>query len=264
MRFQKHDPHPFLQSTIDKLWTLKSDDPASQYSARSYPDGCVTIIFNFGDPIRLTIDDRPIRQASETAYLYGNVTRFFQFDLQGTLDLISINFKPGKVFPLLKLPLNEFTNLGWNCRDFSAEIGDELFTKLGELPSDKTRIQLLENWLLGKYSGNVLHDPVMAFVTREMSLTHGNLNIELLADKSGISLRQLERKFRQQVGISPKSLGNILRFRRIQGLLKSSTKQSLLHIAYDHGYFDHAHLTRDFKKFAGVTPSYFSRYLPYF
>ncbi len=264
MRFQKHDPHPFLQSSIDKLWTLKSDDAVSQFSARSYPDGCVTIIFNFGDPISLTIDDQPMRQSPETAYLYGNVTRYFQFELQGTIDLISINFKPGKVFPLLNIPLNEFTNLGWDCRNFSAEIGDELFSKLGELSSANARIQLLEDWLLGKYSSKLLHDPVTTFVTKQISLTHGNLNIESLADKSGISLRQLERKFQQQVGISPKSLGNILRFRRIQDLLKSPGKQSLLHIAYDHGYFDHAHLTRDFKKFAGVTPSYFSQYLPYF
>jgi len=57
-------------------------------------------------------------------------------------------------------------------------------------------------------------------------------------------------------GTAPKEFLKIIRFQEALKRLQLNTSQeSLLRIAYELGYYDHAHLTNEFKKYAGILPS---------
>jgi len=65
------------------------------------------------------------------------------------------------------------------------------------------------------------------------------------------------------VGLPPKTVGRILRFDRVAQQLLEVDAPRLAEVAYDCGYYDQAHLNRDFRDFAGTTPGdYLTRRLP--
>ncbi|MCK7560040.1 helix-turn-helix domain-containing protein [Chitinophaga sedimenti] len=69
-------------------------------------------------------------------------------------------------------------------------------------------------------------------------------------------MRQLERHFNTHIGITPKEYSNIIRFQHALSKIKMQAhKSSLLDIAFECGYYDHAHLTNDLRKNTGYAPS---------
>ncbi len=82
---------------------------------------------------------------------------------------------------------------------------------------------------------------------------------------SGLSERQLERRFNDAIGVSPKLLGSILRFRALFDALNETASDGprapWLDAAIAIGYFDQAHMIRDFRRFAGQPPQAFYRAL---
>jgi transcriptional regulator GlxA family with amidase domain len=78
-----------------------------------------------------------------------------------------------------------------------------------------------------------------------------------LARELGWSHRRLIVRFREQVGLTPKALARVIRFDRVVSELRSSRARPLAEIAVGCGYFDQAHLNRDFRDLAGTTPNAF-------
>ena len=84
-----------------------------------------------------------------------------------------------------------------------------------------------------------------------------------LAAELGWSRRHLGERIRADLGLPPKIVGRILRFDRVKRLLERDDGHRLAEIALDCGYYDQAHLNRDFREFADATPSEFlARRLP--
>ena len=76
-------------------------------------------------------------------------------------------------------------------------------------------------------------------------------------DQLGRSRRHLAARFREQVGLPPKTVARIMRFNRAISTLRGEA--ALAEVAFECGYYDLAHLTRDFREFAGTSPAAFLR-----
>src|SRR5262249_32741425 len=83
--------------------------------------------------------------------------------------------------------------------------------------------------------------------------------IEELADYCHTSVRQLERSFDETIGASPKLFARTLRFQHAQERLMFDPEIDLTGLAHDCGYFDQAHFIKDFKQFAGQTPTEYAQ-----
>ena len=92
-----------------------------------------------------------------------------------------------------------------------------------------------------------------------MILADGRARPLGIAEVVGLSRRQLGRLFRERIGITPKSLGRLGRFQRALRALDGGSRTSLAAVATKAGYFDQAHLCRDFRLFAGTTPAGYRR-----
>jgi transcriptional regulator GlxA family with amidase domain len=79
------------------------------------------------------------------------------------------------------------------------------------------------------------------------------VRIEELVKQSGFSHRHLVARFREEVGMTPKSLARVLRFEHSLTMLRQTTAP-LAEVAAAAGYYDQAHLNRDFKALAGSAP----------
>ena len=92
-----------------------------------------------------------------------------------------------------------------------------------------------------------------------MILGHGRARPGGVAGAVGMSRRQLGRLFQERIGIAPKSLGRLGRFQRALRALDGNPRSPLAGVAAQAGYFDQAHLCRDFRLFAGTTPAGYRR-----
>ena len=91
----------------------------------------------------------------------------------------------------------------------------------------------------------------------------GRTPIGGLATELGWSHRRLIARFRESIGLPPKALARVLRFERVAQLLQVADEPRLARVALECGYYDQAHLNRDFRQFAGITPTeYLARRLP--
>lgn len=122
--------------------------------------------------------------------------------------------------------------------------------------SQRRRIEVVERFLLGALLSEA-RDPVANAVAAHIKKSHGAVRMTRLAEATGLSLSALERRFRKQVGTSPRKFASIVRMRA--ALRMRQAGGSLTEIAYQAGYCDQSHFIRDFKSFTGGTPHSFFR-----
>ena len=84
--------------------------------------------------------------------------------------------------------------------------------------------------------------------------TGGRVSVDQLANDAGISSRQLERRFLREIGLGPKLLGRIIRFQQVFRAVEQCDA-AWAAVAIECGYYDQAHLIRDFHQFARQTPA---------
>jgi len=126
--------------------------------------------------------------------------------------------------------------------------------QLAEAPNHIQRAQVLERFLLGQLRGRAA-DRVVAAAVSCIRESRGRMRIDDLARRAGLSQSALERRFRREVGASPKKFAGIVRLRHVVRLRQ--TGASLTEIAYSAGYADQSHFIKDFKRFAGQAPEPF-------
>jgi transcriptional regulator GlxA family with amidase domain len=95
-------------------------------------------------------------------------------------------------------------------------------------------------------------DHTVDLALRAMRASARPLRVERLANLAGISRRQFERRFRQEVGLSPNLFGRIVRFQHAFAAVATEPGASL---AARLGFVDQAHLVREVRRFSGQTPT---------
>lgn len=135
------------------------------------------------------------------------------------------------------------------------EIG-EINEQLRELNDYRAMIALVEKFLMDKVArlkreANPV-DRISRLMIRSQS---GNCSLDWLAGQACLSPRQLERKFLERIGMSPKLFLRVVRFARAYSMKDRQPALDWQDIVCQCGYYDQMHLIKDFKFFAAVTPS---------
>lgn len=128
--------------------------------------------------------------------------------------------------------------------------------QLAEAPDHALRALVLERFLLGQLRRRDA-DPLVCEAVARIRGAHGSLRIGDLCARSGLSQSALERRFRREVGASPKKFAAIVRLRHVVRLRRAGA--SLTEIAHAAGYADQPHFIKDFKRFSGQAPEEFFR-----
>src|SRR5699024_2568213 len=93
---------------------------------------------------------------------------------------------------------------------------------------------------------------------RWMSAHRGSGRMDALSRHVAMSSRQLTKLFRDEVGVPPKVVNRLIRFdddcRRLKDRASRGAPLGLTEIAHAAGYYDHAHMTREFGEFLGCSP----------
>ncbi|KAB2847127.1 MAG: AraC family transcriptional regulator [Melioribacteraceae bacterium] len=254
MNYFEIKPNKFLLPYINCYWTLNGkSDLYYDNTERVLPDGCIELIINFEKPFEQYCGNGKFEK-QPSAFIVGQIKNYKLLKPSCNFDMIGIRFKPAGAFKFLNFPLDEISS-----QTVDAELiwGNDLKV-LQEKMSDaklSRRIFLLENFLLEK---SLINKTNLKFIDASVNLiNYGKpiFTVEKLAAKLEISKRQIERNFKQFVGIPPKTF---LKIRRLQNVFKhiQNKKQiDWLTLSYISGYYDQSHFINDFREFSGMNPS---------
>jgi len=252
MRYREIPPSPALSRFIECFWTLERDvttDPAQP--ERILPDGCVELILNFGSPFRELRDDGR-EQTQPSFFLVGQMTRPMLITPSGLVELIGIRFHPGGTLPFFKLPMSELTDRIVEISSLSSAFHNDLISEVGEFRMLAQKVRRLDELLVCRVREE--NDSPIRLWVSEIVARGGQLTVEEFAAAAGVSNRQLARRFLSDVGLTPKLLCRILRFQQVFRALDRNDA-GWAAVATDCGYYDQAHLIRDFQEFAGQAPA---------
>jgi AraC-like DNA-binding protein len=152
------------------------------------------------------------------------------------------------------LPANEVTGTQLRLEDFDARGSRELCGKILNAISDHDRVGHIGDYLINKLTNKQTPDIVVQQTVKNMMSSHQLVNIDQLALDVNISRRQLERRFMNVAGLSPKLLSRLIRFQNSLRIPMHKKIFSLTDIALDAGYYDQSHFIRDFTFFSGLSP----------
>ena len=136
---------------------------------------------------------------------------------------------------------------------------ERLLERLVAEPDWVARLALLERAVSRRLAGAVDPTPGVQWAWSRLVETHGRAPIAALADELGWSAKRLVARFKEEVGVSPKSVARLLRFERASALLAREVPPSLTAVAADCGYYDQSHLTNELRRITGVTPTAYAR-----
>lgn len=195
-----------------------------------------------------TFDKQPL------ALVVGPQVSRVNIKVFGQLSAIRVDFLPGAMHRLLGTPMNELFDGGFDALDFFGAEVNQVIEQLRNIANMDAGKNIVEKFLLKK----VMHlrnklpfDSAMYLLLKR----DGTMSIEETASLACLSVKQFERKCKERIGMSPKIYARILRFSKAYRLHEAFPQLSWTNIAYEANYFDHMHMIRDFKAFAGVNPS---------
>jgi AraC-like DNA-binding protein len=239
--YREHDPPPALAARVECLWTLRSDGalPAPALN-RVLPDGCIDLIFDFGDGPGGAPGSGP------RGYAAGAMTRALAVRMAGRVEIVGVRFRPGGA--ALGIPAGELT-------DGAAGL-DELGLGGVCVPVLEAGCALAAVPVLGEVLAARLREapePIAAAAWARLRSTAGALPVRELAAQLGVGERRLQRIFHEHVGLTPKQAARVARLKAALSLM-AGAELPLGRVALRAGYYDQAHFNHEFARLAGVAP----------
>jgi len=183
-----------------------------------------------------------------------------QSGFSGTLHLVprvdsfAVFFWPSGWSHLFNIPLTEITN---HFHDATLIHGTEmrtLWNRMGEETAFARRVKIIEEFLLNRLSSAMPRSKI-TLAAEFLFMRHGSVSVPKLGRQGALSLRQFERLFRTNVGMSPKHFARIARFQSALDAKIANPARTWLDIAHSFGYYDQMHMVHDFGQLGRNTPS---------
>ena len=235
MSYREILPHPALRAWVDRFWVREPEpaEPAAVGPVCILPDGCVDVLIGLD---------------AGAVHVVGTMTEALHVDAQW-VSTAAVRFRPGAAAALLGVAAHELTDR----RVPLAELGRRwLSPRALEAGSPSAAVRVLEQSLLARLGEAELQPAVL----RTVALCFGSEapSVEGLAQEVGWSRQRLTRVLLDEVGLSAKQLLRVGRLQRAVDQLQRRPSTNLAQAAVGLGYFDQAHMCRDFRELVGLSP----------
>ena len=250
MELVSAQPHPLLQPHVRRYcgYRERTTQPVRR---RELPGADVTMIVSLGPELRL-LEPRPARH---TSFVAGLDERSAVTEHDGEAAGVEVTLTPLAARLFFRVPMHTLARRVVELDDVLGPEADRLAERLHDAASWPLRFRILDDAIRRRLAAAPDPSPGVTWAYRRVLDTHGRVRIGALASELGWSRKRLAARFREEVGLPAKSLARIVRFRHAVGFIEHDEERSLAEIALDCGYFDQAHLNRDFRALAGSTPT---------
>jgi AraC-like DNA-binding protein len=250
-----HTPTPslkqFVRFYVQREVQIRGAAVVHPVPARAAP----VIEFDFGDRINVLDHKQLAQRKSPAVVVVGPQTyRRIEMQLQGALESFVIMFQPDGLHQLFSIPMHELTDQDYEGHSVLGAFISRLQTRLAGCKSMEERARCVDGFLLRRAIDSRSYDAISAAANR-IVVAGGRVKVAALADRTGLSTRQFERRFIQQVGMRPKLFARIARFEAVLDTKARSATKSWTDVAHEFGYYDQMHMIHDFGEFTDKTPT---------
>jgi len=223
VKYREFEPHVSLREHVKCFWVMERESTREIPAEDVTPDPFIELIMSFGAPYHLRSEGGVEREMPKV-FVVGLQEKPLRFRCDGSARLLATRF------------------FAWGALPFLAEEGPgRLRTTLGrewnELAA-KAASALVEEHLIGKLLTLTIDLPTIRAAAKRLHLRKGRFRMAELAECCDLSTRQVQRRFKEALGVSPKGLARAIR----------------TDLAHEFEFTDQAHFIRDFKDFADRTP----------
>jgi AraC-like DNA-binding protein len=231
-RYITRRPAAPLRQFVECLWVHSIDGADPAEDLRILPDGRIDFVW--------------IRELG--TLVAGPQSRHTRRPAAAPLLAVGARFHPGVAPALLGLPASAMVDRNLPLEAVRPALAARLEDRLA---AARDPLGALEQELVRSVEGLAEPDPVVRAATAP--LAEGRTGVAGVADRVHMSERALQRRFAERVGYGPKTFQRIARFQRALGQLGRGGA-GLARVGAVAGYADQAHLARESRRLAGLTP----------
>ncbi|MHA3082874.1 helix-turn-helix domain-containing protein [Acinetobacter sp. ANC 5383] len=234
--------HPLISDYYD----LELADTQDQVIA--IPDGCVDILFE-------------CNTSQAHAWICGTTLSAKTVQLHAGVHYFGVRFHPGVIPQFQQLAAHELLDQEYKLLDILPQ-ANVLIEQIIKNNHFEQRIRCFEQFM-NQHFMHALSDISLA-VLKCIYRSTSQFKIKELEQLTGYSSRHIQRTFKQDTGLCPKSFFNMMRFQSAIQRLQHAPQHSLSDLAYDLGYNDQSHFSKDFKKYGNTSPHAFLNQVHYY
>jgi AraC-like DNA-binding protein len=240
---------------VDQLWLYEGSAPAHA-KERALPTGSMELVINLRDETLRGYDPRT-RDGFQTfrgPVLCGAYSESFLIDTAQQASIIGVHFKPGGAFPFLNLPAGELHNTHVALDALWGSKAGKLRERLLEATTPAAKFSVLEQSLLAEAAKPLVRHAAVDFALSEFDSGHAH-TVRQVTERIGLSPRRFIQVFTREVGLTPKLYCRVRRFQEVLRLVHRRQHVDWVNVALSCGYYDQSHFIRDFRSFAGLSPT---------
>jgi AraC-like DNA-binding protein len=240
VRYRELAPPLPLSPFVTCFWEITGGVGAH----RVVPDGAMDVLYAAG---------------AARASVIGPMTRAIVTEETGPPWVVGVRFRPGAALAMLGVAARELRDDSADAADVWGPEGRALGVRLAQSGDASTALATIEAELHARLTVVSPPDVRVTLAVATLQAARGELPVPAVAARVGLSERQLERLFDENVGYGPKTFARVVRMQRaVDGIAGAArglgTTASWASFARECGYADQAHLIREFRALTGVTP----------
>ncbi|MGE0455868.1 MAG: DUF6597 domain-containing transcriptional factor [Vicinamibacteria bacterium] len=253
LHYVEHPPPLELEPFVECVWSVFDRRRLPRREPdRVVPDGCPELIVHLADSFARRRGGRFVRQPR--AFLAGTLTRPWLLRAGPRVLTLGIRFRPAGAAALLRASLEGTADREVPLAALvESRAARELLRGLRRARTPARRFAAALAWLQARLAEGPAASGARAAVDLILR-SRGAIRIEDVARRLGQGRRRLERAFARELGIRPKLYARIVRLNAVLATLDERERAPAVDLALEAGYFDQAHLLRDFRALAQKTP----------
>ena len=254
------EPAQHLRPYVQRYWSFE-ERARAPVRRIEVPYPAVIVVLNFDGTVRVGLTEDPSGPTERhRSFVAGIGERAARTEHDGHVRGVELALSPFGARMVFRTSMHE---LAGRVVPFEALLGARaslLVERLHDAAGPDAQFALLDHVLTRRIADAAQPPPELAWAWRRLVDSSGRVPVAHLSERSGWSRKRLASAFREHVGLTPKTLARVLRFGRAVDSIRNE-RRDWAALALECGYYDQAHFNRDFRAFAGVTPTEFVRRL---
>ena len=246
-------PQPPLDRVVASTWLFERRDFEDE-TERVLPSGRPQILFGLAEATHLHEDEEGQVLRTGPRIVEGPRTRPIRIGTRQQRRVLGVTLRPGGLAALLHRPAPEFRD---RIVDLDRHVpdADRMHEAILATDTPAEAFDQVERWLVSHFDPSLA--PSRAIEKAIDALEQGE-PVDDVADATGLSPRRFREHFLRVVGVPPKQWALLCRFQELLRMVRQEQAPDWASLAVACGYYDQAHMIRDFRRFAGLTPGSYS------
>ncbi len=261
IQFCHIEPHFQLKNYIEKMWLFKSSGKMPVDDMKLVvPNGNLKLTVSYQNGIVAALNGKTFASKEHDITLTGFIDVPVILDVEEDVatETIGIEFTPHGAYRFFHFNLNHIQNQIYSLTDVLGNTGKQLIEQMNNMISTQQKIIALQQFLLKQLSLQQ-QDLIFDYCIEKITASKGKITIKELEKKTGYSSRWLNIKFIEKIGVSPKNLASIIRFKQYYEAFVNNTDSAFFRKDFYELYYDQSHFIKDFKRFTGLPPTRFEK-----